>query len=98
MFEYPCMCGKSKMNFKFDIKGPFTGECCTIANLEKTLSRDPQDDPIFDEGLTNVQEILDKNQESKEEDIQDILNQNHTVDVTEIEIPDAIEPLEDMET
>lgn len=38
MYPYSCVCGKSTMNFKFDIGGPFTGECCALAVLEEAIN------------------------------------------------------------
>ena len=35
MYNFACMCGESKKNFKFDIGGPFRGECCVKAKMNK---------------------------------------------------------------
>src|SRR5690606_23594254 len=35
MFEKPCVCGKSKKNFKNDIGPFFVNECCTEAGYDE---------------------------------------------------------------
>lgn len=48
MFEYSCICGANKIKFKFDIGGPFTGDCCALASLTDTLEDETPQNP--DEG------------------------------------------------